>query len=137
MTEIYRAMNIATHGIRAQGGRMRVIAENIANVHSTPVTAGGDPYRRHIPIITSKFNHQLQANIVSSGKYRLDNSEFPIKLDPSHPGADDTGYVKMPNVNELIEMVDMREAQRAYEANLNVIVSAKSMLTKTINILVN
>ena len=130
-----RAVKIAVSGLSAQSGRMRIIAENIANAESTSRNPGGDPYRRKVPTFTSKFDRELGAATLKLGRVEKDKSDFHVKYEPGHPAADATGYVKKPNVNPLIETMDMREAQRAYEANLNVIETARAMTDKTLDIL--
>jgi flagellar basal-body rod protein FlgC len=130
-----RSMSIATSGLRAQAGRMRVISENIANADSTSSTAGGDPYRRKIPSFTSELNRTLDAKVVALGKIRPDGSAFRVKHDPGNPAADAAGNVKYPNVNSLVEMTDMRDAQRSYEANLNIIHATRTMIQRTLDIL--
>lgn len=129
------SIKIAASGLRAQSGRMRVIAENIANADSTASSKGGDPYRRKMPSFRQVFDREMGATSVALGRIATDRSEFGVRYEPSHPAADDKGYVKTPNVNSLIETVDMREAQRSYEANLNVINATRRMLTKTLEIL--
>lgn len=133
--DLIKTMKIAASGLRAQSGRMRVISENLANANSTALEPGGNPYRRQIPSFKSTFDRELQANVVEPGRTRLDRSEFTVRYEPGHPAADGNGYVKLPNVNTLVEMTDMREAQRSYEANLNVVRSARSMLMRTLDIL--
>jgi flagellar basal-body rod protein FlgC len=130
-----RSMGIATSGLRAQAGRMRVISENIANADSTSSTAGGDPYRRKIPSFTSELNRTLDAKVVTLGRIRPDGSAFRVKHDPGNPAADAAGNVKYPNVNSLVEMTDMRDAQRSYEANLNIISATRRMIQRTLDIL--
>jgi flagellar basal-body rod protein FlgC len=130
-----RSMGIATSGLRAQAGRMRVISENIANADSTAPTAGGDPYRRKVPTFSSALDRTLDAQVVSLGKIRPDNTAFRLRHEPSNPSADATGNVKYPNVNPLIEMTDMRDAQRSYEANLNIISATRRMIQRTLDIL--
>ena len=126
-------MNIAASALRAQQSRMRIIAENIANAQSTALVAGGEPYRRQMPVF------QTQALDGGTGvqlaAVRPDMGEFRMEYDPSHPAADDAGYVMRPNVDTLVEAMDMREAQRAYEANLNVIETARSMDTRILDLL--
>ena len=134
-SDFLRSMSIATSGLRAQAGRMRVISENIANADSTAATAGGDPYRRKVPTFTSALDRAVDAKVVSLGKVVPDQSAFRIKYDPSNPAADASGNVKYPNVNPLVEMTDMREAQRSYEANINVITATRRMISRTIDIL--
>ncbi len=133
--ELEKSMRIAASGLRAQSGRMKIIAENIANADSTAKTKGGDPYQRRVPTFREVFDAEIGANVVKQGRVQLDKSDFGEKFDPGNPAANDKGIVKTPNVNTLIEMVDMREAQRSYEANLNVIGSTRRMLSKTLDIL--
>ena len=135
IADFSRAMGIATSGLRAQAGRMRVISENIANADSTAATAGGDPYRRKVPTFSSELDRTLDAKVVGIGKVRPDTSAFRVKHEPGNPAADAAGNVKYPNVNPLIEMTDMRDAQRSYEANLNVIGATRRMLSLTLNIM--
>ena len=135
MNDFARLMGIATSGLRAQAGRMRVISENIANADSTAQTAGGDPYRRKVPTFSSALDRTLDANTVTLGKIRPDPSAFRVKHDPGNPAADAAGNVKFPNVNSLIEMTDMRDAQRSYEANLNIISATRRMIQRTLDIL--
>ena len=134
-SDFLRSMTIATSGLRAQAGRMRVISENIANADSTASTAGGDPYRRKVPTFVNQLDRVLDAKTVSLGKIKPDQSDFRTKYEPSNPAADQNGYVKYPNVNPLIEMTDMREAQRSYEANVNLITATRRMIQRTIDIL--
>ncbi|MGB6636649.1 MAG: flagellar basal body rod protein FlgC [Bradyrhizobium sp.] len=133
--DFVRSMGIATSGLRAQSGRMRVISENIANADSTASTAGGEPYRRKVPTFSSALDRALDAKVVTLGKIKSDQSAFHLKYEPTNPGADATGYVKYPNVNPMIEMTDMREAQRSYEANLNIISATRRMIQRTLDIL--
>jgi flagellar basal-body rod protein FlgC len=135
VSDFTRSMGIATSGLRAQAGRMRVISENIANADSTAPTAGGDPYRRKVPTFTNQLDRVLDAKTVSMGKIKPDQSDFRTKYEPSNPAADANGYVKYPNVNPLVEMTDMRDAQRSYEANLNIISATRRMIQRTLDIL--
>lgn len=135
MTNINSAMNIAASGLRAQTARMKIIAENIANANSTSVVQGGDPYQRKIATFGQVLNRETGTSEVKMTKVVKDQSDFKLRYDPTHPGADANGYVKMPNVNTLLEAMDMREAQRAYEANLNIVESARNMMSKTIDLL--
>src|SRR5712675_1440697 len=130
-----RSMSIATSGLRAQAGRMRVLSENIANADSTSQSAGGDPYRRKVPSFSSELDRTLDARVVSLGKVKPDQSAFRLKYEPSNPAADAVGNVKYPNVNPVVEMTDMREAQRSYEANLNIISATRRMIQRTLDIL--
>ena len=134
-TDFIRSMSIATSGLRAQAGRMRVISENLANADSTAQTPGGDPYRRKVPTFSSTLDRSLDARVVSLGRVRPDNSDFRVKHEPGNPAADASGNVKYPNVNPVIEMTDMRDAQRSYEANLNIISATRRMIQRTLDIL--
>lgn len=133
--DLLKSMMVAASGLKAQSGRMRIIAENIANSDSTAKTAGGDPYRRKIPTFQDNLDRSLGVETVKLGRTLLDSSDFQLKYMPGHPAADASGYVKMPNVNGLIEAMDMREAQRSYEANLNLIQASRRMIAQTIDIL--
>jgi len=133
--DFMKTMAIAASGLRAQAGRMRVISENIANADSTPSRPGADPYRRKIPTFKAEFDRTIEARVVELGKSQPDSSDFKLKYQPGHPAADQNGNVKYPNVNSLLEMTDMREAQRSYEANINVISATRRMLQRTIDIL--
>lgn len=127
------AMAVAASALQAQQARMRVIAENIANADSTSQTAGGDPYRRQVPVFTPKTVGEGKG--VAMTRVVADQSDFTTEYAPGHPGADAKGYVKLPNVDPLMEALDMQEAQRAYQANLNVIETARDMDSSTLNIL--
>jgi flagellar basal-body rod protein FlgC len=129
------SLYLAAAGMRAQSGRMRIISENLANADSTASTAGGDPYRRRIATIESDFDRELGATSVKLGDPVEDQTEFRTQYDPGNPGADKTGYVRLPNVNALVEMMDMRDAQRSYEANMEVLDGARSMLARTVDLL--
>ncbi|HEY1751839.1 MAG TPA: flagellar basal body rod protein FlgC [Caulobacteraceae bacterium] len=128
------AMAVAASAMQAQQARMRVIAENIANADSTSQTAGGDPYRRQVPVFAPKQTTG-GAQGVAMSHVVADQSPFGSEYAPGHPGADAKGYVKLPNVDPLVEALDMQEAQRAYQANLNVIETAREMDSSTLSIL--
>ncbi len=133
--DLLKSIAVATSGLRSQSGRMRVIAENVANADSGPERAGADPYRRKIPTFQRRFDRELEAQVVDMGRVQRDQSAFRVKYDPGNPTADAAGNVRMPNVNSLIETMDMREAQRSYEANLNLVSSTRRMIQRTIDIL--
>ena len=133
--DLMKSMMVAAAGLKAQSGRMRIIAENIANADSTGKTPGADPYRRKVPTFEDRLDRELGVDTVSLGNPALDKSDFKLKYMPGHPAADQNGYVKMPNVDGLVEAMDMREAQRSYEANLNMISSVRRMNSQTIDIL--
>ena len=126
-------MAVASSALKAQQSRMRIIAENIANAESTAREAGGTPYRRQIPVFEAR--NVNGATGVAMAEVRPDQRDFRQDYDPSHPAANADGYVLRPNVDTLIEAMDMREAQRAYEANLNVIETARNMASRTLDIL--
>ena len=133
--DFLKSIMIAASGLHAQSGRMRVISENIANSDSTARTPGGDPYRRQIPSFRSHFDQEVEANLVEMGRILPDKSDFRTQYDPGNPAADDKGYVKLPNVNSLMEVTDLQQAQRSYQANLNVITATREMVSKTLDIL--
>ena len=129
------SMAVSASAMRTQSERMKVIAENIANADSTSATPGGDPYRRKIATEKTSFDRELGANLVTSGRPIDDKSDFRSQYDPGNPNADKQGYVKLPNVDPLIEIMDMKEAQRSYEADLTVMDATKQMLAKTVDLL--
>jgi flagellar basal-body rod protein FlgC len=133
--DFIKSLAIASSGLRAQIGRMRIISENIANSDSVSPTPGGDPYRRRIVTFSSELDRTLGANVVKIGPVQTDSSDFLVKHEPGNPAADANGDVKYPNVNNLVEMTDLRDAQRSYEANLNVISATRRMLQRTIDII--
>ena len=135
MNDFLSSLRIAATGMHAQNARMRIIAENLANADSTGKTAEEDPYRRRIPTFKAVMDTELGGHIVEIGKIKLDSSDFQSRYEPGHPAADARGYVRYPNVNSLIETMDMRSAQRSYEANLNVVTVTRSMLGRTLDIL--
>ena len=130
-----KSLSIAAAGLKAQSGRMRIIAENIANADSAPASPGTEPYRRKIPSFTSHMDPETGAKLVEAGRVRRDPSAFRTKFEPGNPAANARGEVQMPNVNALIENMDLREAQRSYEANLNMVTSTRKMLSQTLSIL--
>jgi len=128
------AMAIAASALRAQQSRMRVIAENIANADSTATTAGGTPYTRQVPVFQPQDVEPGSTGVKMAG-VRADPSAFRSEYNPGHPAADAKGYVQLPNVDPLVEALDMKEAQRAYDANLNVIETARSMQMRLLDVL--
>ena len=135
MNDFLSSLKIAATGLHAQSARMRVIAENLANADSAGKTPGEDPYRRKIPTFKAVMDRDIGGEVVKIGRIALDQSEFRSRYEPGHPAADASGYVKYPNVNALVETMDMREAQRSYEANLNVVTVTRQMLGSTIDLL--
>lgn len=135
-SEIQNAMTISAMGMKAQGTRLRVITENIANADTTGLKPGEDPYRRQIITFKNEMDRKKGMDVVKVASVRDDmKTPFSEKYMPGHPAADANGIVKAPNVNPLIEMMDVREAQRSYEANLGMIETARSMANRTIDIL--
>lgn len=135
MTDFLSSLKIAATGLHAQTARMRVIAENLANVDSAGKSPTDEPYRRRIPTFKAVMDADMGGEKVEVGRIALDMSEFESRYEPGHPAADARGYVRYPNVDPLIEAMDMREAQRTYEANLNVVTATRQMLGRTVDIL--
>jgi flagellar basal-body rod protein FlgC len=135
MDDLKKSSLIAVSGLKAQAERMRVVSENLANADSLPTAPDTNPYRRKTITFRNVLDKTTAADLVKVNKVEVDRSEFGKKYDPKHPAADASGYVLTPNVNPLIEMMDMREAQRSYEANLNVISVSNSLLSQTVNML--
>lgn len=135
MDDVLRTMRISAAGMRTQGTRLRVISENVANADSLPTAPGDLPYRRKTVTFRNELDRATGTELVTVDRIGVDTSRFSSRYEPGHPAADAAGYVLTPNVNTLIEMTDMREAQRSYEANLNVIKSSKAMLNETIDVL--
>jgi flagellar basal-body rod protein FlgC len=133
--DLMESLMISAAGMRVQGQRLRVVAENLANADSVSEVPGGDPYRRKTITFKNALDRELGMETVQVNKVGLDQSDFRMKYDPGNPAADQKGYVKLPNVNSLIEMSDMREAQRSYEANLRAIEVARTMLQRTIDLI--
>lgn len=135
MADVRDAIFIAGSGMKVQGDRLRIISQNIANVDSLALTPGGDPYRRKTITFKNVLDREMGIPKVEVARLGYDKSDFRLKYDPGNPAANAEGYVKMPNVSSIIEIVDMREAQRAYEANLNVIEVSKSMVASTLQLI--
>jgi flagellar basal-body rod protein FlgC len=133
--DLLKALKVSAAGMKAQGVRLRVIAENIANSDSLATEPGAQPYRRKVVTFKNMLDRASGSRHVEINKISVDRSDFKKKYDPTHPSADADGYVLMPNVNTMVEMMDMREAQRSYSANLSVIEASKSMLMRTIDML--
>tara|TARA_R110000787_G_scaffold10590_4_gene35829 strand:+ start:735 stop:1145 length:411 start_codon:yes stop_codon:yes gene_type:complete len=135
--DLMKSIKISAAGMKVQGVRLKVIAENLANADSMSPVKGGDPYRRQIVTFENALDKTIKADLVRVRSIEHDLSEFRKEYDPGHPAADETGYIKFPNVNALVEMMDMREAQRSYEANLRIIDVSKRMLSRTVDLLRN
>lgn len=130
-----QAMTTSASAMRSEATRIRVIAENLANVNSTAASPGGDPYQRKLITFRQAIDQQTGAATVEPGAITADRSPFRIEYDPSNPAADASGYYKLPNVSELVEQADMREAEHSYEANLACLSLTRSLMTKTLQIL--
>jgi flagellar basal-body rod protein FlgC len=128
------ASAVAASALRAQQARMRIIAENLANADSTSPSAGGDPYRRQIPVFEPKMLDGGVEGVAVTG-VQQDQTPFRQEYQPGNPAADGKGYVKMPNIEPMVEALDMREAQRAYDANISMIETARSMDTRTLDLI--
>lgn len=135
MDDILSTMRISGAGMKAQSSRLRVISQNIANADSLPQQPGQEPYRRKTVTFDNELDRAIGLDTVRVDRIKEDRSDFGKRYDPTHPAADEQGYVQTPNVNILVETMDMREAQRSYEANLNVIKASKAMLMQTIEVL--
>ena len=133
--DLTKAMTLSARGMDAQSTRLRVIAQNLANQDTTADTPGAAPYRRKTISFETKMDQAIGAESVHVKQIAPDKSDFPLRYDPSHPAANPQGYVQTPNVNSFVEVMDMKEAQRSYSANLNVMQVSRSMLTRTIDML--
>lgn len=133
--DFFKSLTVAASGLRAQAGRMRVISENIANADTLPTQKGGEPYRRKVATFEKSLDRALDVQTVQLGRIRKDRSDFRQVYEPGHPMANQQGFLQKPNVDPLIETIDLREAQRSYEANLNVITTTRRMLARTLEIL--
>lgn len=127
--------DIAVSGMKAQSERLRIISENMANADSIGIRPGEDPYRRQVVTFKDYIDKETGAKMVKVDKVVPDESQFPLKYDPNHPAANAEGYVAMPNVNPLIEMMDLKEAQRSYDANLSMMQTARDMDSKVLDLL--
>jgi flagellar basal-body rod protein FlgC len=133
--DLMQAMQVAAAGMKVQGARMRLVAQNLANAESTAQAPGGQPYRRQTITFESALDREQGLELVRVARTGVDGSSFPLHFEPGHPAADADGYVLMPNVNPLLEMMDLREAQRSFEANLNALTLARSMVQRTLDLL--
>ncbi|MGI9510047.1 MAG: flagellar basal body rod protein FlgC [Geminicoccaceae bacterium] len=133
--DLQDAMSVSASGMKVQGTRLRLVAQNLANANSAGLAPGDDPYRRQTVTFNNVLNRELGVELVEIARTGVDPSAFPLHYEPGHPAADADGYVLKPNVNTLLEMADMREAQRSYEANLNTLAMARSMIQRTLDLL--
>ncbi|WP_105381463.1 flagellar basal body rod protein FlgC [Neorhizobium alkalisoli] len=135
MDPLSASLKIAGSGMEAQATRLRIVSENIANARSTGDTPGADPYRRKTITFGAELDKASGVDVVEVEKLGVDNSKFALEYDPGNPAADEKGMVKLPNVNMLIEMADMREANRSYEANIQTIKQTRELIAATIDLL--
>ena len=135
MSDLMKSMSISAAGMKAQGTRLRIISENIANAGSTAVTPDSDPYRRKLVSFGVTLDRELGLPLVEVARVIRDSSDFNESYQPGHPAANSSGYVKTSNVNALVEMADLREAERSYQANLKVMLASRGMLQRTIDLL--
>lgn len=134
--DIIDALAISANGMRAQGARIRVISENVANSDTTGLTPGSDPYRRQTISFKNVLDREMGVNMVEVNEIGIDKeTPFGLEFMPDHPAANTEGYVKTPNINTMMEMMDIREAQRSYEANLGMIEQSRAMVSRTIDLL--
>lgn len=135
MDPLAAALKVAASGLGAQSERLRVVSENLANAQSTGSTPGSEPYRRKTISFAAELDRATGGSLVEINEIGRDLGDFPVEFIPGHEAADDRGYVKMPNVNVLLEMADMSEANRSYEANLQVIKQARELISMTIDLM--
>jgi flagellar basal-body rod protein FlgC len=133
--DLQKSMLVSASGMRAQGQRLKIVAENLANADTVIGADGFDPYRRKVITFKNALDRASNATVVKVNPLSYDQSDFRIEYNPTHPKADPDGYVKMPNVNSLIEVMDMREAQRSYEANVTMIEGSRNLIQRTIDLL--
>jgi len=135
MDPLVASMKVAASGLEAQSTRIRIVSENLANARSTGDTPGADPFRRKTVTFAAELDRATGASLVEVQRLGFDEGEFTTEYDPGNPAADTNGVVKMPNVNMLVEMADMREANRSYEANLQSIKQSRDLISATIDLL--
>ncbi|PWJ83678.1 flagellar basal-body rod protein FlgC [Pseudaminobacter salicylatoxidans] len=135
MDALSATLKVAASGLTAQSERLRIVSENLANAQSTGSTPGSDPYQRKTVIFSAELDRSVGASTVNVASVDRDRSAFPVEYLPGHEAADEAGYVKMPNVNVLVEMADMTEANRSYEANLQVVKQARDLISMTIDLM--
>ncbi len=136
MDQLFSTLTISSHGMRAQGERIRVVAENLANADTAPEKPGQAPYVRQVITFKNQMDRELGHRVVKVDDVeKVKGNPFIKKYMPDHPASDENGYVDMPKVNTLIEMMDMREAQRSYEANLGMVEQSRDMMLRTIDVL--
>jgi flagellar basal-body rod protein FlgC len=135
MDALSATLKVAASGLTAQSERLRIVSENLANAQSTGSTPGSEPYQRKTIVFSAELDRALGASAVEVSSINRDPAAFPLEFLPGHEAADESGYVKMPNVNVLVEMADMTEANRSYEANLQVVKQARDLISMTIDLM--
>ena len=135
MDPLVASLKVAASGLEAQSTRIRIVSENLANARSTGDTPGADPFRRKTVTFAAELDRATNAALVEVERPGVDEGDFSTEYDPGNPAADEKGFVKMPNVNVLVEMADMREANRSYEANLQSIKQSRDLISATIDLL--
>ncbi len=133
--DLQKALSISARGMNVQTTRLRVIAENLANQDTTGTSPNTQPYRRKTITFANAMDKTVGAETVKVKKVGRDMGDLPLRFDPGHPAADERGYVKVPNVNSFVEVMDLKEAQRSYSANLNVLQVSRGMISRTIEML--
>lgn len=133
--DLVDTIHISSAGMRVQQDRLKIVAQNLANAESVGTRNGQAPYRRQTITFKNALDRESGVKMVQTDKIRTDRSDFVRKFEPANPQANKQGYVYYPNVNPVMEMMDMREARRSYEANLNVIESSKAMIGQTMNLI--
>ena len=135
MDALSTALKVAGSGLHAESTRLRVVSENLANAQSTGDTPGADPYQRQLVTFQTQIDRASHGALVDVASINVDRAAFVQEFDPSHPAANGEGYVKLPNVNPIVEMADMRDANRSYQANLQVLKQARELITMTIDLM--
>ncbi|MEP9399847.1 flagellar basal body rod protein FlgC [Mesorhizobium sp. KR2-14] len=135
MDALSATLKVAASGLTAQSERLRIVSENLANAQSTGETPGSDPYQRKTIVFSAELDRSVGASTVNVASIDRDRSAYPLEFSPGHEAANENGYVKMPNVNVLVEMADMTEANRSYEANLQVVKQARDLISMTIDLM--
>ncbi|WP_353475663.1 flagellar basal body rod protein FlgC (plasmid) [Salipiger sp. H15] len=135
MDPLKSVLSVAASGMRAQGERLKVVSENVANASSTGNTEGGDPYRRKVISFEELIDRETGASMVGVSDVSRDDAEFELRYDPSHPAANQDGFVKVSNVKTILELANMREASRSYQANLNMFETGRTMRSQLLDLL--
>ncbi|MDX3926385.1 MAG: flagellar basal body rod protein FlgC [Shinella sp.] len=135
MDPLVASLKVSASGLEAQSTRIRIVSENLANARSTGDTPGADPYRRKTITFVSELDRASGVSLVEIERLGVDEGDFSAEFDPGNPAADEKGMVKLPNVNVLVEMADMREANRSYDANLQSIRQSRDLISATIDLL--